>query len=226
MNPSHARGFSLLELMIGLTVGLFVLASASSVMVSQISDHRRLMLETRTEQEVRAVGELMSRELRLAGAWGRPDLGVWSEANPSPMANPYKEIRISADGARVTFSVSTAGDSAEVGEDNFVSDPEKRGFALVGGVLRSLSGGNSQPLTDADTLQVTRFQVSLVPTSFPVPASCALACNGLANCPPTITMREIKVLLDAEAKHDASVKRHLDLTVRLQTDKIEGVCRS
>jgi hypothetical protein len=190
------------------------------VMVSQISDHRRLMLETRTEQDVRAVAELMLRELRLAGSWGRPDLGTWSEANPNPIANPYEQITISADGTKIEFSTSFAADNPGSSEDNIINNSEKRGFVLADGVLKSLSGGNSQPLTDPETLRITRFLVSLQPSSFSMASICAKPCDGLANCPPKTTVRDVRIV------HDESVKRNLDVTVRLQADKVEGVCNT
>lgn len=229
MPAIEQRGLSLIELMLGIAVGLFVLASASTVMVSQISEHRRLTLETRTEQDVRAVGELMQRELHNAGGWPNAWRSLWSEANPNPMPNPYALIETPDEGRRLEFRVSKAMVSTSYPEDDrYVPnepDYELRGFRLSGGVLQGRIGGAWQPLTDPETLKIANFQASLNQTSTALPSACAKPCDGLANCPPTVTIREVRIQLDAEAAHDPSVKRSLDFQVRLQADEVSGVCK-
>lgn len=225
MQANGQRGLSLIELMLGIAVGLFVLASASTVMVSQISEHRRLTLETRTEQDVRAVAELIQRELHNAGAWTNAWQSLWSENNPTPNSNPYAPISISDGGKRLEFRVSLAALNSSEVEDNAVSPTELRGFALINGVLRGRIGGFWQPLTDPETLRIANFQASLNETATALPSACAKPCDGLANCPPTVTIREVRIQLDAEAAHDAKVKRSLDFQVRLQADEVSGVCK-
>ncbi len=226
MHRKDQRGLSLIELMLGIAVGLFVLASASTVMVSQISEHRRLTLETRTEQDVRAVAELMQRELHNAGGWPNAWRSLWSEANPNPIPNPYAPVSISEGGQRLEFRVSQAMVSRANPEDNVYSAAtELRGFALSDGVLRGRIGGAWQPLTDPETLRIANFQASLNETASALPSACAKPCDGLANCPPTVTIREVRIQLDAEAAHDPRVKRSLDFQVRLQADEVSGVCK-
>ncbi|MCA1416895.1 prepilin-type N-terminal cleavage/methylation domain-containing protein, partial [Bradyrhizobium sp. NBAIM20] len=72
------RGLGLIELMVGITVGLIVAAGASLVAVNQINEHRRLMLEIQVQQDLRTAADLVQQELRRAGFRGRADLGVWS----------------------------------------------------------------------------------------------------------------------------------------------------
>lgn len=220
------RGISLVELMVGIAVGLFVLASASTVMVSQIGEHRRLALETRTEQDVRALAELMQRELRQAGGWPHAWRSRWSDANPQPIANPYGPVSVSDDGQRLEFRVSANLVSPTNPEDDaFSPGSESRGFALSQGVLRARLGTHWQPLSDPQTLKITAFQARVVETTTPLPSACAKPCDGLANCPPRSTARDVHLRLDAQAAHDPSVARRLDLRVRLQADQFDGVCR-
>lgn len=227
LDRPRQRGISLVELMIGIAVGLFVLASASTVMVSQIGEHRRLALETRTEQDVRALAELMQRELRQAGGWPNAWRSRWSDANPQPIANPYGPVSVTDDGQRLEFRVSANLVSAANPEDDaFTPASESRGFAFSQGVLRARLGATWQPLSDPQTLTIKAFQARLVETTTPLPSACAQPCDGLADCPPRSTAREVHVRLDAEAAHDPSVTRRLDLRVRLQADQFDGVCRS
>jgi type II secretory pathway component PulJ len=202
-------GFSLLELMIGITVGLFILLGASSLMVSQIGDHRRLALETRTEQDVRAVAELVARDLKNAGGWADAMKGVWTESNAAPLANPNGTIQILDGGSTVLYRTRLGN----------------AGFKRDGQQMRRLDLGNWQPMTDPETVKITVFNVTANTHTQLLDSTCALPCDGLADCPPEASIRELRVQLEAEATHDARVQRKLDFTVRLQGDVLKGVCR-
>ena len=62
-------GLSLVELMVGVAVGLFVVAGATLVVSNQLGDNRRLMLETQIQQDLRAAADLIARDLRRSGYW-------------------------------------------------------------------------------------------------------------------------------------------------------------
>ena len=67
MTSMRQRGLGLVELMVGITVGLIVAAGASMMAVNQINEHRRLMLETQIQQDLRSVADLLQQDLRRAG---------------------------------------------------------------------------------------------------------------------------------------------------------------
>ncbi|MDQ2780283.1 MAG: prepilin-type N-terminal cleavage/methylation domain-containing protein, partial [Pseudomonadota bacterium] len=84
------RGLSLVELMVGITIGLFVVAAAATLVSVQLADNRRLLLETQMQQDLRATADIIGRELRRAGSTGGV-MGatalVWRDGAPS-VQNP------------------------------------------------------------------------------------------------------------------------------------------
>ena len=82
------RGLSIVELMVGIAVGMFVLAGASLLASSQLSDNRQLLLETQVQQDLRATADLIARELRRGGYWANAGSTVWPAA--APAVNPYR----------------------------------------------------------------------------------------------------------------------------------------
>src|SRR4051812_42106673 len=88
---SRQSGLSLVELMVGVAVGLFVVAGATMAVANQLGDNRRLMLETQIQQDLRAAADLIARDIRRAGYWGRAESGIWSPA-AAPVANPYTSL--------------------------------------------------------------------------------------------------------------------------------------
>jgi prepilin-type N-terminal cleavage/methylation domain-containing protein len=67
---SQQRGFSLVELMIALTLGLVVMGGALSIVVSTLTTNTEALKITRLNQELRAVMMMLTRDLRRAGHWG------------------------------------------------------------------------------------------------------------------------------------------------------------
>ena len=77
-------GFSLVELMISIVVGLVVVAGVISVFASAVKSHTDNLRMTRLNQELRTTMTLMTRELRRAGFWGGTDLvGLYQRASSS-----------------------------------------------------------------------------------------------------------------------------------------------
>jgi prepilin-type N-terminal cleavage/methylation domain-containing protein len=64
--PASLRGFTLIELMVALVVGLIVVLAATGFVVSVAKANSENIQVTRLTQELRAVSEVMSREIRRA----------------------------------------------------------------------------------------------------------------------------------------------------------------
>lgn len=67
---SRSKGFTLVELLIGLAIGLLVTAGAISLFVSITRSTSVVMQTNRMQQEVREIGLVMTRDIRRAGYSG------------------------------------------------------------------------------------------------------------------------------------------------------------
>ncbi len=212
------RGLSLVELMVGVAIGLFVVAGATMLVSNQLGDNRRLLLETQIQQDLRAASDIIVRDLRRSGYWGAAQTGVWHAGAVAVSTNPYTALSAASGvpASEVTFDYSRGV------ENDAVDAPDQAGFKLEGGAIKMRVGGNWQPLTDDRTLRVTTFRMTL--TSQPVTLSCLLDCGGAANCPPTQSLRELRVEIAGQAANDASVRRSVSSNVRLRNDIITGAC--
>ena len=87
-----ARGISIVELMVGITISLFILAGASLVLTTQLDSNRRLLLEAQVQQDLRTTADMISRDVRRAGYWGKAYCQVWPaslDLAECPGPNPY-----------------------------------------------------------------------------------------------------------------------------------------
>ena len=218
-HPNGARGLSLVELMVGITVGLFIVAAATTMVASQLTDNRRLLTETQLQQDLRASLDIMTRQLRRAAA-------VRDGAAQAGLAIRQGAV---VGGSPSTFTSVTPGSTTA---DNIrfgfvLSDTEERSvvYKLENHVIKSETGaGGFQDLTDSNTMKVTRldFQTRTKPSdTLPCPKLCRNPPTGTADdtsCWPKLVMRSVVVVIEAEAKNDPAVRRSISSEVRLRND--------
>lgn len=243
-NSRLARGLGMVELMVGITVGLIVAAGASLVAVNQINEHRRLMLETQVQQDLRSAADLLQQEMRRAGFRGPANLGVWTpgkaigslqELPPQPAsANQYLPLTVdanSATGVTVTYLYARQSNTTGIPADNehggFKWDKSSGELKLLLGVTTSKDGTvvqNWQPITDKETLIIDDFQfeLRLTPASVALREFCDQPCVGAA-C-PSLNVREVDFKIVGHAKHDPKVVRTISGTERIRAEAVTGAC--
>ena len=231
------RGLSIIELLIGVAVGLFILGGALKLFGDYINNNRRLVLETRVNQDMRAAADLIARDLRRAGYWGNPIAGVVTTNNmPVALMSPYAEIiDTSLSPGEITYKYAQSTGTTE--DFGFKFDPVKK-------VLQYRQGSDWQALTDPSTLIITNF--TLTPThrcvalqqyctggsSSTCPActatldtnGCPTATAACTTC-PFIKVRSYDIVLQGTSTTDASVVRNIQETVRARNDQLLGSCQ-
>ncbi len=220
--PRRSRGVSLVELMIGLALGLFVVAVATTLLASQLRDARALTQELRLVQDLRATADLIARDLRRAGFWGRADTGVWQPgAALAPASNPY------AASTPVVARTLALRYSRDAVENDIVDSTEQFGYRLrTGAIELQLGNGNWQALTDPTSMTVTGFDVAATAEDVPLGGSCVAPCPAVpdAACPPRQRVQRVSFELTARSTTDPRVVRSLRSSVRLRNDSVIGAC--
>lgn len=232
--PKPSTGLSLIEIMVAIALGLFLVASVAALVVGQLAEQRRLLLESRLNQDLRATADLIVRDLRRAGHWGSAERGVWTGGPAAPAANPYAGLHPGADTAAASLGYSYSRDTTE---DQASSNAEKFGFRinantqafelrLAGNDIAPGVGDQWQALTDPGLLRITRWQVRHESRSVSLLGHCAnpVCPTGSSTCPPTARLRQVHIVLDAVDTRDSSVQRSLVTRVRLRNDEVSGAC--
>lgn len=88
--PRRSRGFSLVELMVGLALGLVVTGAVLALVVAIIQSNRQTLQATRLNQELRATLAVVANDLRRARAVEDP-LTIAMQ----PGGNPYQAVSVS-----------------------------------------------------------------------------------------------------------------------------------
>lgn len=231
--PGRVRpfGLSIVELLVGIAIGLFVLAGATAVVTGQLTDNRRLLLETQIQQDLRAAADLITRDLRRAGYWGNATSRVWPAPGAALLDNMYTALWTSAGvGGRTEYNYSYSNSGplpfGTGPENNVRNAAENYGFALnsaSGTIEMKLGAAPWQALTDPNVVRITQFDVQINPQVLTVPCSKTCPGGGTA-CWPQQTVRDVAIVITGQAVHDANVQRSVRSGTRLRNDSIAGAC--
>jgi type IV pilus assembly protein PilW len=200
----------MVELMVGITIGLFVVAAASMMMASQLNENRRLLLETQLQQDLRATADIMTRELRRASYFSETANHIWYDGKSGPaIQNAYGELTPVSGAGLSEFSFKYRRRSGDEGPF---------GFKLEGNEIKSRIAGQWQVLTDSRVMVVTAFDVDLAaPVTYPLPCP-RLCSDGTQDCWPELQVRTAAISLTGQSVSDPSIVRTLNTQVRLRND--------
>lgn len=213
-------GASLVELLVGLVVGLAVLAGAGSFL---LINNRAALDTTRTvrlNQELNRYLDLMSGEIRRAGF-----LSVTPSANP--VTNPYANVNIYENGRCIIYGY----DMDANGTDN---PPEWSGFRINNGILQMLETGAAvtscadnarwQTVSDNQLLTIT------TPTPFALRNLCprnptnptvdvtSTTCVCTNVTPNVPAVRFVDITLQAQLVQDAAIRQIQTTGVRIRNE--------
>jgi type IV pilus assembly protein PilW len=230
---SKQPGFSLIELMVGVAVGLIVVVGAVALATNALGNDRRMLLETRVNQDLRTAADLIARDLRRAGYWRNATSGVFTTTGSPVAANPYTAITLNSGVLDYTYARD---------DDDDVQDEERAGFRLTGGALEFRNGaGDWQPVTDPRVITITALNISEVSPARIVDLYTYCSCLTRLTCTaadftdstrspnyvasrPTMTVRQFDIVVAGQAVADASVQRQVRESVRVRNDVFSGIC--
>lgn len=225
-------GLSIVELLVGITIGLFVLAGATTLVSSQLGDNRKLLLEMQIHQDLRTVSDIISRDLRRAGYWGNATNLVWPESKVlvgGELSNGYQAVFTDTGaGGRPQLNYALSSATSALPENNVKDSNEEFGFAWnspAGTIEMRVGASGWQALTDSNVVNIINVGLTLTEHELLVP--CVKPCLlGVSNtdCWPRQKVRHIAVLVTGQARHDASVVRSVQTGVRVRNDSVQGVC--
>lgn len=220
-------GFSLVELMISIVVGLIVVAGVISIFSSTIKSYTDNLRMTRLNQELRVAMDLMGRDIRRAGYRGDANVALISSLDPNPYALMGSQDNLTITGGNcITFSYDKDGDYSSAsppppGKVALVESEDRSGFWLQSGAIQwrhgasspstvcSSNTGNWNSITDGNTVNITALNFSFVP--YPPPR--IRIASGVFRI-----IRGVTITLTGELVNDPNIKRTITETVRVQND--------
>ena len=241
--PPLQRGLSIIEFMVGIAVGLFVVGGATKLFVDYLGSNRKAMLETRVNQDLRAAADLIVRDLRRASYWRNATAGIYIGAAAPTVTNPYAAITYNSGSGQLKYSYSKDNvDALDAATEEF--------GVMADGALRLLIGGIWQPITDPSVMTVAAADLSIpVVSTRTVDLYASCPCRGRLTCTddsfkildpstgaigvnyanrPIVVVREYELRITGRSTlasaNDQPVVRQIRERVRPRNDLAMGAC--
>jgi prepilin-type N-terminal cleavage/methylation domain-containing protein len=227
VNIAPQRGFSLIELMVSVTLGLLLLAAVSQIYVNTTGSSHNTLKMARVNQELRAAMDVMVRDIQRAGYYNQATVtgtGVVAGAT-----NPFTQSasNLQVNGSCITYTYDRDNNTT-------VDNTEKMAFYLNDDAVRMRNGGTSdsnscppnsaEGITDSNRVTITALSFDL--TTHCINTSVALTGPNVDNCTtitPTagdvlIKPRQVTITITGKPKEDSSgeMQRTITDTVHLR----------
>lgn len=227
------QGVSLVELLVGLAIGLFLLAGALSLFSQQSKTAMSVTLEAQLNRNLRQAADFLEQDLRRAGAWENAVAGAPS-ATRAPIANPHSTLTATASSIEYSYGQDNA--RQQPSGLNLANTDEQFGVRLNNGTLEAAVGqGRWQPLTDTRAVEITRFVVMPRVTSASASDACRKTCCEavlLPTCPqvnapqgcPKVQRVAYDIEIGGRSRRDPRLARVLNSQVQVRNELIVGMC--
>ena len=222
---SRQRGTTLTEMVIGITLGLIILAGAVGMLSAEIRGNTDLLRTTRLNNEMRSAMDMITHDLRRAGYWGAAPNGVWWTGLGALVANPFASVDTGTPG-QATYAYDANGNGAlDDGERFRVQLNTAVGAAEFVSLSAAGATISTSALTDFGLTNFTGLAFAAVDRT--ATTTCLKGGPGpVLPTPPLIHIRQITVTMTAQLRADPAVTRTLAESVRVRNDWIEGSCPS
>jgi prepilin-type N-terminal cleavage/methylation domain-containing protein len=218
---SVERGYTLIELMIGMLVGLIVLSGVIYALLISLSSSRNVLNSARLNQEISTINDLIVGEVKRAGYW---PASTASAAAPSPYQSGT-ETALSVVGTDcVLYSYDLDG-------DQLIEDSERQGFKLAttagvgviqvrltGTAMNDCSNGTWQGITDERFMDVTSFSVTENAACLSSTTGVSVACGAVSAA--YVSVRELSISMEAEVLSDRDWKGRFEDVVKVRNNEV------
>lgn len=207
------RGFTLIELMISVVIGIIVTAAVISMFITTLISSTANLRMIRLNQNLRAVLSLMVQDIRRSGylygttvaypASGAPVPGTtWDAGAGAYVPQPQIEFRYD-------LLNSGGGDYGLGTADNF-------GYQWQGGtnpIEMKNQSASWEPITDPEELEITGFAIDVFCENVKDPADVDCTADG-------VYVRTVEITISATHADDPAITRTVTERVRIRNDQL------
>jgi len=231
-------GFTLIELMIAMVLGLFIVGVTISVYVLTARGSTDTIKSARLNHDMEMAMNIMANDIRRAGYWGGAVIG--SDAETSPFMTPTTVLQLpTANCISYTYDADRDGNvddgtndgNVELAIDDTNDENEYYGFLLDGATIRMRFGGTDTSdcataadwgtgeLIDSNEITVTGLTFTLTSRCLNVTDDpISTVCTGTGD--KIIEKRVITINLTAQLADDASVSKTMTTDVVVRNNRI------
>ncbi|MDD5412107.1 MAG: prepilin-type N-terminal cleavage/methylation domain-containing protein [Methylobacter sp.] len=221
-------GFTLIEIMIALLIGLIVIAATVTIYISTVKGSSDTLKSARLNHDLESAMSLIVNDIRRAGFWGGARAGADSSTNPFTIGTADINMPLAS---CILYTYDADGDKV-------VDANEYYGFKLDGTTIRMRLTGTTTAdcadgswgtgeIIDSNKISVTALTFttaykcldnSAIPAPLSYNSTCAAA--SLVTGDKAVELRQINITLTGSLVSDPTVTKTLTGTVKIRNDRV------
>ncbi|MEC4747467.1 prepilin-type N-terminal cleavage/methylation domain-containing protein [Methylomicrobium sp. Wu6] len=162
------KGFTLVELMIGVLVGLIIVAAGISLFITSVKGQSDNIKLSRLNQDMRSMMDIMARDIRRAGFVTNTPDSYWASLQNNPFfdnvtSGATTDIAVYNTNTCIVYAYNANNDGPPI-----VNSAERFGFRLsnTGELEMRSSGGTNENCTDGQWESITEPEVEITGLTF------------------------------------------------------------
>ena len=208
---SSQRGFSLVELMVGMAIGLILLSAVVALTVSMLRTNAETVTVAKLTQEGRAIAELVSREVRRARYSGNYRQFVGTAGT---IPNNFGAIQINATSLPTASTGNCLRFSYDADDDGALDTDEVKVISLWNGAVYV---GEFNDYTGANCVTSAGDAANALRISSPDVQVTSFQFRGnTANAPLAANPNRIDLLFTLALVGNAGITRRFDQAIQLR----------
>lgn len=214
------RGYLIIEMLVGLVVGIFVMAGTLSVFLHVSKASNENMRTARLNHELRTAMTLMVNDIRRAGFWNAAVSNLNAGVNNNPFMSTTTSLRINA----ANNCILLAYDLNKNSTLPVLNDPngdDRFGYRLINNKLQArpkqlatfdctVAETQWDNLIDPGLIEITAFTLTNTPV--------VIDADGAGPGTATLTQNIINLTVTGRLIQDIAVSRTFSETVRVRND--------
>ncbi len=229
---THQKGFSLIELMVSLVIGIVIMTGVLKVYATTVNGNAHSIMLSRVSQEIRSVLDIMKNDIQRSG--------YWRDATMDDN-NPFGDIAINEEKNCLSYTYDANNNGGDVENPN-----DEFGFRLNNGAVQMRTNANAcdnpdnttdiwQNITDPETVTITNLTFSKIVDCTNMSTEPYTPCskdeNGnyiddnIAPSPgdSTINITTINIGLQAQSKQNQDIAMILEDSTMLRNEVVSTV---
>lgn len=211
------RGFTLIELMVAITLGLIVTGALVAFTVSMVSANSENIRMTRLTQDLRTSMSIATREVRRSGYDSESVNTALTSTNPST----YVELEADAGNSCVTYTYDRGDATTESRGFRLNAATGTMQMKIDSATVNCTSGTGWSDVSDPNVVRITKFAPRLMETRF---------CGELGEYKDAAgvdravlargAVRTLAVCVKGDLRSDPGISRHVSDLIRLRTEEL------
>ncbi len=238
-------GFTLIEIMIAMILGLIVVGATISIYITTVGSSSSIIKSARLNHDLEAVMSLMINDIKRSGYWG----GATSDADSrnNPFTQAATNIQIPSDTC-ILYSYDADGDGTVDSNEYYGYKLEDNSIKMrkTGTTTADCDDGEWEEFVDGDQLNISTLQFSFAPiTGLTATSRCLNVTNSNAAAdapdPPSSPQvicaanstsfpinsgdnlaenRLVNILIAGQLKSEGAVTKNLNATVEVRNNRL------